>query len=42
MEEYGVRLTDERGREYISARHSEEDIRKTLEIADVVLAEICG
>lgn len=40
MEEYGVRMTDERGREYISAMHTEEDIRKTLEIADVVLAEL--
>ena len=40
MEEYGVRLTDERGREYLSAAHTVEDIQKTLEIADVVLAEL--
>lgn len=40
MEEYGVRMTDERGREYISAMHTAEDIRRTLEIADVVLAEL--
>lgn len=42
MESYGVRLTDERGREYISAEHTKEDIDRTLEIADVVLAELTG
>lgn len=42
MESYGIRLTDLRGREYISTEHTEEDIRKTLEAADVVLAELTG
>ena len=40
MEQYGVRLTDKRGREYLSVQHTEEDIRKTLEIAEVVLSEL--
>ena len=40
MEEYGVRLTDQRGREYISVMHTQQDIEKTLEIADHVLAEM--
>lgn len=40
MESYGVRLTDERGREYISVTHTDEDIEKTLKIADIVLSEL--
>lgn len=40
MEAYGVRLTDTRGREYISVAHTEEDIEKTLAIADQVLGEL--
>lgn len=40
MESYGIRLTDLRGREYISVAHTGEDIAKTLEIADIVLAEL--
>lgn len=41
MEERGVRLTDERGREYISTEHTKADIFRTLEIADEVLKELC-
>lgn len=37
--EYGVRLVYERGRIYLSAYHTEEDIKKTLEIMDVVFEE---
>ena len=40
MESYGVRLTDKRGREYISVAHTKEDIEKTLVIADKVLEEL--
>ena len=40
MESYGIRLTDERGREYISVAHTKEEIQKTLETADYVLAEL--
>lgn len=39
-EQYGVRFTDRRGREYISTATTDEDIRKTLEVADQVLSEI--
>lgn len=39
-EAYGVRFTDRRGREYLSTAHTEEDIRRTLEVADQVLGEI--
>ncbi len=39
-EDYGVRLTDRRGREYLSVAHTEEDIRRTLEVADQVLGEM--
>ena len=42
MEEYGVRLTDERGREYLSTAHTREDIERTLVTADVVLGEMTG
>ncbi len=40
MEEYGVRMTDDRGREYISTKHTVLDIQRTLEIADIVLSEL--
>lgn len=39
-EDYGVRFTDRRGREYLSTAHTKEDIRRTLEVADQVLGEI--
>lgn len=39
-EEYGVRFTDRRGREYLSTAHTKEDIEKTLKVADIVLNEI--
>lgn len=39
-EDYGVRLTDRRGRLYLSTAHTEEDIRRTLVVADQVLDEI--
>lgn len=39
-EEYGVRLTSKRGRVYISTAHTEEDIRRTLEIAGQALKEL--
>ena len=39
-EQYGVRLTDRRGREYLSLQHTPEDIQRTLEVADVVLGEL--
>lgn len=41
-EEYGVRFTDRRGREYLSTAHTKEDIEKTLKVADIVLSEIVG
>lgn len=41
-EEYGVRFTDDRGREYISAAHTMEDVDKTLQVADIVLSEMLG
>lgn len=41
-EQYGVRFTDRRGREYLSTAHTREDIEKTLQIADLVLSEIVG
>lgn len=40
-EEYGVRFTDRRGREYLSTAMTDEDIRRTLEVADQVLFELC-
>ncbi len=40
MEAYGVRLTDERGREYLSVAHTEEDISRTLKVADFVLGKL--
>lgn len=39
-EELGVRFTDRRGRQYLSAAHTKEDIEKTLAVADQVLSEI--
>lgn len=39
-EEYGVRFTARRGREYLSLAHTEEDIEYTLKVADCVLNEI--
>ena len=39
-EKYGVRFTDQRWREYISTAHTMEDVKRTLQIADVVLGEI--
>lgn len=39
-EDYGVRFTDRRGREYLSVAHTEEDICRTLEVADQVLGEM--
>ena len=39
-ESYGVRFTDERGREYLSTAHTMDDIEKTLEVADVVLGKL--
>lgn len=36
-EQYGIRFTDRRGREYLSTAHTEDDILRTLEVADVVL-----
>jgi glutamate-1-semialdehyde 2,1-aminomutase len=39
-EDYGIRYTDRRGREYLSTAHTREDIRHTLEVADQVLSEI--
>ena len=39
-EDYGVRLTDRRGRLYLSTAHTEEDIQRTLIVADQVLDEI--
>lgn len=39
-EEYGIRFTDRRGREYLSVAHTDEDIQHTLEVADQVLSEI--
>ena len=39
-EEYGVRFTDRRGREYLSVAHTQEDIRRTLAVADQVLGEM--
>ena len=39
-EDYGVRFTDLRGREYLSTAHTEEDICRTLAVADQVLGEM--
>lgn len=39
-ESYGVRFTDDRGREYLNTAMKMEDIEKTLEVADVVLSEL--
>ena len=39
-EQYGVRFTDRRGREYLSAQHTSEDIRRTLAVMDQVLGEL--
>ena len=39
-EQYGVRFTDRRGREYLSTAHTDEDIERTLKVADIVLNEI--
>ena len=39
-EEYGVRFTDLRGREYISTAHTLDDIKTTLNVADTVLSEM--
>lgn len=39
-EEYGVRFTDRRGREYLSVATTDEDIEKTIAVADQVLSEI--
>lgn len=39
-EEYGVRFTDRRGREYLSVATTDDDIKKTLSVADQVLSEI--
>lgn len=39
-EEYGIRFTDRRGREYISTTHTKEDIIHTLQVADKALSEI--
>lgn len=38
--EYGVRITSARGRIYISAAHTEEDIQKTLAVFDQVFSEL--
>lgn len=40
MEQYGVRMTSKRGRIYLSTAHTNEDIEKTLDIADQVLGEL--
>lgn len=40
MERYGVRMTSKRGRVYLSTAHTDEDIKKTLSIADQVIGEI--
>ncbi|MBR3641649.1 MAG: aminotransferase class III-fold pyridoxal phosphate-dependent enzyme, partial [Oscillibacter sp.] len=40
MESYGVRMTSKRGRIYLSTQHTNEDIAKTLDIADQVLGEL--
>lgn len=37
---YGVRITSSRGRIYISAAHTEEDINKTIEVFDQVFSDI--
>ena len=39
-EDYGVRFTDRRGREYLSTAHTQEDICRTLAVADQVLGEM--
>lgn len=39
-EKYGVRFTDQRGREYISTAHTMEDVKRTLRVADIVLEKI--
>ena len=40
FKDYGVRFTDRRGREYLSTAHTQEDIRRTLAVADQVLGEM--
>lgn len=37
---YGLRLTPKRGRMYLSTAHTEKEIRRTIEILDVVFAEL--
>lgn len=39
-EQYGIRFTDRRGREYLSVQHTEDDVKRTLEVAEVVLNEL--
>lgn len=39
-EQYGIRFTDRRGREYLSTATTDDDINRTLEVADQVLSEI--
>ncbi len=38
--DYGVRITSARGRIYVSTAHTEEDIKKTIEVFDQVFAEV--
>lgn len=37
---YGVRLTSKRGRIYLTTAHTEQDIKKTLEIMDFIFEQI--
>lgn len=39
-EEYGIRFTDRRGRQYLSTAMTDEDIKHTLYVANKVLSEI--
>lgn len=39
--DYGVRLTDRRGRVCISIEHTNEDIDKTIKVIDQALSEVC-
>lgn len=39
-EQYGIRFTDRRGREYLSVAHTEDDVKRTLDVAEVVLKEL--
>ena len=39
-EEYGIRWTSKRGREYLCTAMTDDDVRRTLEVADQVLAEM--